>query len=749
MGSGVAILLTACAAETEELGLPPPAPLRAPQPATNFETPEFFANYGLDQISAQHVYALGAYGEGVTVAVIDTGIDPAHPDLAGKISPDSVNVAQPSGPIDDSIGHGTHVAGIIGGRKNGIGMHGVAYDARLLVIKADSFGGLFTPQSLTSAIGYGKFGGAHVMNLSLGGPAPLGPAFEAALLDAVSFGSIIVAATGNETALEPGWPAAYAGDPRINASGQILAVGAVDSAGNYAGFSNRCGRTLHYCLMAPGVDVYSTIPTYPTDPVVGFGTQTDYATASGTSMAAPHVSGAAALLLQLFPTLQPNEVVQILLTTATDLGPAGVDTIFGHGLLNLQAAILPVGQMTIPLGGSVGGGSATLDATTLSLGAPFGDALSGSALLDRAVALDAFDRPYIVPLGASVTGAERSFGLEALVDADAVETLGTSLPGGVSVSMAISDPKPTASVSQADDINFTNGRGLELRGLRIARSSDRTVISLGFDIAADQQLGSLEGSDTASLFWMPSDMLGPQKTLIGSGHGFSVSRAIGANTVALRFFDERESPDAGSEDAQIGEIAVTRSFPGGASITASFSTLDESGEFLGSRAAGGFAVSGARSEFYSLSTIVPLAEGIEMIGSFTLADSAIAADGTTLLSDWSNVSAEAFGVGLAKRGVLGERDRLGVLVGQPLRVADAKATLTVPVSMTTDERVLTESERVSLVPSGREIDLQLAYDASLGDDTSVSTWVMMQLEPGHVAHAEPTYGLGMRLRTAF
>ena len=347
----------------------------------SFETPEFNANPGLDLVGAQFAFAEGATGDGVIVAVVDTGIDTTHPDLQANISADSTDIVVPGFPITDDFGHGTFVAGIIAATKNDVGMHGVAFGATILAIRADEImgSGGFLISDVAAGIAYATSHMASVVNLSLGGPSPAGAAFEQTLIDAMNAGAIIVAATGNASLPEPDWPAAYAGDAAVNASGQMLAVGAVNSDGiTIASFSNHCGAAMDFCLVAPGVDIFSTIPTYST---IDFPTSTNYGIGSGTSFAAPHVSGAAALLIQLWPTLLPAEVVDILLTTATDLGALGVDAIYGHGLLNLSNAVAPLGTLEVPLTALADGDGVVLDGTALSLGPAFGDALANSSLL--------------------------------------------------------------------------------------------------------------------------------------------------------------------------------------------------------------------------------------------------------------------------------------------------------------------------------------------------------------------------------
>ena len=290
----------------------------------------------------------------------------------------------------------------------------------------------------------------------------------------------------------------------------------------------------------------------------------------------------------------------------------------------------------------------------------------------------------------------------------------------------------------------------QLRGMSLALTgSDGTAYRFGYGVSPEQHLPG-SAAAAASLFWMPGDLLGPQYALVGAGTAFSASRDVGGGTeVTVGMVDEGDRPEEVGGDARIGEVVLTHRFTGGAVLTAGFSNVDEQSGFLGSAAAGGFAVAGADSRFYALGGRVPLGAGVELLGSYTLGQSDMTADGTSLLSDWSGARADAFGLGIVKSEVLGTGGRIGLLAGQPLRVNAASASLTAPVDYRLDKTVVQETERVSLAPSGREIDLQLAYDTSVGANGSVSGWLMMQLEPGHDADASPAYGIGLRFGTTF
>ena len=308
-------------------------------------------------LRAASAYAAGATGRGVTVGVVDTGIDVDHPEFAGQIAAASTNIVSGNpAMVDDIDGHGTAVAGVIAARRNQALTHGVAFQARLLAVRADAAGSCpggcaFDQTDLATATDYAVAHGAGVINYSLGGASSLGAPLHDAFGRAVKAGTVLVFAAGNEGAAEPTFPGRFAADPA--AGDQAIAVGAVDAKKQIASFSNRAGSAQDHYLVAPGVNVLA--------PALGGGA----ALVSGTSFAAPHVSGAAAVVLSAAPYLSAAQVVQVLIDSATDLGAPGTDPVYGHGLVNLEAALGPLGTLSVPLGSTVGEAEVPLDTAAL------------------------------------------------------------------------------------------------------------------------------------------------------------------------------------------------------------------------------------------------------------------------------------------------------------------------------------------------------------------------------------------------
>lgn len=271
--------------------------------------------WGWYRIRADMAYDEGCYGEGIIVALLDTGVDLDHPDLASNII-GGWNFLDKNDNVTDCDGHGTMVAGIIAGvANNSIGVVGVAPRVSIMPLKVLSeTDGSWVDLNL--AIRYAADNGARIIGMSLGGYySRLGQSTENAIDYAIGKGCILVAAVGNDNSTEMFYPAAYE---------QVVAVSATDQDDNKASFSNY-GDYVDFC--APGVDVLTT--------TIGG----EYAYGSGTSFAAPFVVGVVALMLSEYPYLSGEEVVESLRVQAEDLGEEGLDQYYGWGLVDAGSAV--------------------------------------------------------------------------------------------------------------------------------------------------------------------------------------------------------------------------------------------------------------------------------------------------------------------------------------------------------------------------------------------------------------------------
>jgi subtilisin family serine protease len=299
--------------------------------------------WNLDLIQSDAAHAVST-GSGAVVAVVDSGTQFDHPDLAGHVG-QGYDFVQNDATPQDGNGHGTHVSGIIGAASgNGIGVESVAPGATIMPVRVLDDNGGGSTDTVAKGVDYARTHGADVINLSLGSDVPLvgamgGDAFDAAVHRALAAGIVVVAASGNNGVPMCEQPAAGDG---------LLCVGAVDRRKQRSFFSS-FGSGLG--LVAPG----GSGTGVPGEDVLSTYKGSGYEELAGTSQAAPHVSGVAALLVAR--GVRGQAAVKRILATATDLGAPGNDAVYGAGLVNARAALAGLGGGA-PAGGGGGGQSA-------------------------------------------------------------------------------------------------------------------------------------------------------------------------------------------------------------------------------------------------------------------------------------------------------------------------------------------------------------------------------------------------------
>lgn len=404
----------------------------------------------LKQINAYSAWSRGYTGMGVRLAVVDTGADLKNVDLSNVILSKS---PYQSTITDASRGHGTQMISIIAGAKNNRGMIGVAYDAKVLAYAGGSSGMLST-SNVYNGILWAADNAATAINLSVGfsmskpsfatnyyttNPSsgvyirkPIvaidsyaNSTFVPALQYATSKGSITVIAAGNDGNPVPVSPANSV--VRTDASGKLImggraiVVGAVDSKNVIAPFSNRAGHICQtvvsgmctdkvqikdYFLVAPGGSlVWAANANNPATPI---------AQLLGTSPATAFVTGGIGVIKQAWPTLRPEQIVQVLLKTATDLGAPGVDVVYGNGLMNLDAATRPLGSLTLAKITSVSStqiaaGPTPLSMSRLSSGVLGKQSLANSSVLQSAQVVDSVGRNFTVNMSAGVDNSLQNY----------------------------------------------------------------------------------------------------------------------------------------------------------------------------------------------------------------------------------------------------------------------------------------------------------------------------------------------------
>jgi subtilisin family serine protease len=322
----------------------------------------FTYQWGLRQIDAPGAWNVQRGAPGVVIAVLDSGVDPGHPDLAGKLLPGAnvlaVDPAPPDAPttcpanptVRDDFDHGTHVSGIAAAQPdNGVGVAGVAWEPLILPIKVLDCTGNGSDAQIIAGIDYAISHGAWVINLSFGGPGD-SAVLDAAVERAWRAGIVVVAAAGNAGSDVPYYPAA---------SPHALAISATDQSDRFVssftpGGTQGSNFGSWVSLAAPGVSILSTYPTY----MPSWHIQPGYQFKDGTSMAAPFVSGVAALLFSLHPTYPPDRIAGLMFISADRLTSCpggcaydehGRNDYYGHGRVNAARAVRIAQAIDLPL----------------------------------------------------------------------------------------------------------------------------------------------------------------------------------------------------------------------------------------------------------------------------------------------------------------------------------------------------------------------------------------------------------------
>lgn len=319
----------------------------------------------------------------------------------------------------DEFGHGTFVLSQVGAAKNDIGIRGVANNATMLSIKAAGTGtgsDLMFMDNVLNGVAYAQSQNVNIVNQSFGSYTNMGgytniTNYVTAQAANVSF----VSAAGNEgmscaditQCLRPAalpWEASMAGANMLNQNGAWIVVGALNSDGSdIASYSNRAGITMSNYILAPGSNNVGAS--------LGGGTEVG----SGTSYAAPIVSGAMALMYQKWPALTGKAMADILFATADDMGVVGVDNIYGNGKLNLNRAFAPVGPTGIPTANYskttgkaaiASTASTPLTNTRMSTGSSMGMALQSFESLDNTIVLDSYQRDFKVNMTSAVAATQ-------------------------------------------------------------------------------------------------------------------------------------------------------------------------------------------------------------------------------------------------------------------------------------------------------------------------------------------------------
>lgn len=747
---------------------PTPTPTPAPTPPpTNFDTAEYRRSDGPDYHNTITAWEQGATGEGVKLAVVDSGIDTDSPEFAGRIDPASADVAG-NGTIEDVDGHGTQVTLVAAAARNNSGVMGIAFDSTILTFRADDPGSCasanasdpasgctFDDRSIASGINRAVSAGATVINLSLGSGDGPSSTLVRAIQNASSAGVVIIVAAGNEgdgsdPAIDPNSPNGFASGVRAAGGANVIIAGSVDKQGRISDFSNRAGNDAAYYLTALGEGICCE---YKDGEIH---VQTDASgqyvlLEAGTSFSAPQVAGAVALLKQAFPNLTGSQMVRILLDSATDLGASGVDATYGHGVLNIAAAFSPQGR-TAMAGATT---AMPLGDDTAIASTAMGDALADASL--PTIVLDGYSRAYTVDLGARMRVARIAPRLASILESG-VRRNGVQAKG---VSLALSVAGGTrAKESWAAPLRLTRDEAHQARVLA-ARAAMRiapdTQIGFAFREASDGLVAQLQGEERPAFL-----IAGSARGDSGFAHSAEMSFAVRHQMGEWGLTASGDSGDAWLGDVRHAanilsrqreryrtqnlSFAADRQF-GPVDTTVALAWQGEDRTVLGAYLADAFGGGGARTLFIDAGAGWRFAEGWRVGGA--LRQGWTRADRSGLIVAGSQMVSRAWSLDLQRDGVFARQDRVGVRISQPLRVESGSLALNLPISYDYSSLGVAYSTRtLALTPHGREIDGEIAWSGPLwGGNASAS--LFYRKDPGHVATVPDDTGMAVRWSTQF
>ncbi len=681
------------------------------------------------QVKSDLAHARGYTGRGAVVAVLDTGTQGNHIELNTQLVGTTMFDASVGRYVatTDGQGHGTHVAGIVAGSTATGYSYGIAPDAKVLPIKVfSSSTWLASSTALTSALNLVRATpSVSVVNMSLGGSGTMGTSFETALRGVINADKLVVVAAGNSAGANPQWPARYAKE--IWAKGQIVAVGAVDANNVIASFSNRAGDTANWFLVAPGTSVLSSY------------TGGSYAYMSGTSMAAPVVAGAAALIEGAWPQLKAGQVASILFQTATDLGAPGVDAVYGWGLLNVDRALQPIGTTSVPLSGTTSLKTSSVSLRT-SVASWSGLRAAANGGQFRGIAVDEYNRDFHTDYGAGIQAPAREGITSALAAAGRSLLVSEQvMRDGSRFMTAVEEQRPSATFA--------------------GNETTRTLLasSAVFKLASGHELAFATGGLAGSYFGLTETdaaLANPYLGLARSASQMAFGFNHGALSMKAGVLDAGLNAAMGRQHAQSevsgGRAAVAEinyAIGNDAMIGVQLANVEENESYLGAVSSAGLALDSGRTRTVTTHASYRIGHDVTLAAQYSIGRTADAS-GSGLLARAEGVRSEAFVVGLVGRNTFAREDRLALTLSSPMRIAAGRAEVVMPVAITTDGEAVFESRRVALASTSRETKLGLDYALPLSATSSVSWVLALRNNANHVA-GEREGQAGVVLRTRF
>ena len=736
---------------------------------------EYQSQWGLNMVNASSAYARGATGAGITIGITDSGLDNSHVEIsATRLSSNSALSYSNYTPNTRQTRHGTMVASVAAGKQDKTDitpMHGVAFEAGVLfvAIQLAEPDPDYDPVDIGDDDGSGNVSGApdftgidnffsqlfeiyndydvDIVNNSYGysgnindyTEAQVRYAFPNTIAEMSQVGTpdsektIYVWAAGNaggyaDQGVDYSSPELLPGMahyiPEIQ--GHSIAVVSVDENGQISDFSSRCGVAQEYCIAAPGGKVTAAYPTSSSDTGIYIGNTNDdnynncitdnscYAVTSGTSFAAPFVSGGLAVIADHFEgQLGSQEIVSRLFSTANKKGVYADMAIYGQGLMDLNAATEPVGQVSAMMSLSLSGPMTPAIFSNIQLTSPsFGDAITNGIGNHSVIFFDALDAPFRRSLSSLVSDYRNQ-----IINMDGFG----GIQNPISHSVITDDSEFEIGGLRTENLmgelvtpyHLLNARADKNQFFSYYNHSNNSFLSHGLNgswamgIFQDAQLRSERSLRTQfSNPWLNFSATG---TTFGStfqgNNRFDIALAISSGRNKFNrneIFNKRDS----------STVALLEIQPKSKMPSLQLGLMKENDASLGLSGSGAFNGSNNQlTSFVGLSNSIDLAGGL-LFGSLYWGKSNDIYNELGMMRSVSKLYSSAFGIGFMKSSIISNNDKLILTVDQPIRIESGKLQLNVPTYRTKEKNVLFNSMNFNLDPSGREIHTKAQYLSS-------------------------------------
>ena len=740
--------------------------------ATRAPTPGAFPTEysAADQIGAAYAHARGYSGEGVIVSIMVGEINREHADLDGALvrgyandrlpqhdeagqhlftgtcleeEPAIKNLAEYQYQCSDEIySPSTHIAGIIAGRKDGSGIQGIAYNAKIKPIASDAINNLIYAEDAEDAEAYrtsgtigdiisgtDTFTGLPIAALQFT-VAPTSLQGRLSLYDGgedeslfrewikITQNTVIVAGNsdhgqntenGTTRTLNQGAPLARLPLIVSQIQDKWLTVIALDNLNVIAPSSNGCGDAKAFCLGAPGVNIYTTLA------------RGGYGARSSTDVAAAHVSGAVAILKSAFPKLTPAEIVSIILETADPLGVGGItntpDDVYGHGALNLARATEPIGDMTMTESGNQGlEAGITIDNSGVTLPASFGGALTDLT----AGFTDDYDRAFI-GFPERIAQQNIAFTLdETMATWESPELQSIALDSNSKMQFTNYDDDSDAK----DTLMFTHN----LPNHTVAFSYNEEHKTPDLMLAGAGNTG--DEMHFQKILPIAKDLMQLNSTY-KLGKAWSVKNAITSGEF-----------DTGN---RFNEAMANLNYTGeNHNLTIGAGTLKEYGQFLGASGTGAYQLSDATQ---STITHLAVSQNLPLNSSVKVKYTNFKTEVDMRYDNFANINdltADEYQLSLSKKQLFGKNDSLNFELIQPFAVTDGTLQQNTVLGYNAEGGYNNVTQNFDLAPTNRRQQLRMTWQnlVNLKNETKLFLSVQYDRHVGNLRDKEDSQILG-------